>query len=174
MNKPASPDKPRVRMGHIYHSEHTDYTPTGRRRIRMWVPRTVWGRGGKAGEGAEIVLSSVFQSRRPLPQSNMSYLLQQLRIRFQIRMKHPDIIPRVQKACAEFAIAISLSPSALSHRVSRGRSLQPAGRQGQGLCKTAASAAAAAAGLGSEPLKAFAHRRLAALRQPCHVWWRWL
>ena len=41
LSEGATADKSRARITHIFHSEHTDYTPSGRRRIRRRLPSTV-------------------------------------------------------------------------------------------------------------------------------------
>ena len=41
LSEGATADKSRAIITHVFHSEHTDYTPTGRRRIRRRLTRTL-------------------------------------------------------------------------------------------------------------------------------------
>ena len=45
LSEGTAADKSRADTAHVFHSEHTDHTPTGRRRIRRRLPRTLWQAG---------------------------------------------------------------------------------------------------------------------------------
>jgi len=42
LSEGATADKSRAIIAHLFHSEHTNHTPSGRRKIRRRLPRTLW------------------------------------------------------------------------------------------------------------------------------------